>query len=305
MGLKHRDLISINQLSVEEVQQILSLARDMREQVRSMKQTEALKGVTVINLFYENSTRTRSSFELAAKYQGANVLNITASSSSVQKGEGLVDTAQTINAYYPDVIVMRHPNSGAHELLAKHVNAHVINAGDGTHEHPSQALLDLMTICDYKKDLKGLKVVIVGDLSHSRVVRSNLLLLNKFGCDVTVCGPATLVSGGITKMGAKLEMDFDKAIKDADVVMMLRIQLERQKAGLFPSKEEYTHFYCLNKERLALAKPDCIVLHPGPINRGIEIDGEVADGPQSKILEQVTNGLCVRMALLKLLMEED
>lgn len=305
MGLKHRDLISINQLSVEEVQQILSLARDMREQVRSMKQTEALKGVTVINLFYENSTRTRSSFELAAKYQGANVLNITASSSSVQKGEGLVDTAQTINAYYPDVIVMRHPNSGAHELLAKHVNAHVINAGDGTHEHPSQALLDLMTICDYKKDLKGLKVVIVGDLSHSRVVRSNLLLLNKFGCDVIVCGPATLVSGGITKMGAKLEMDFDKAIKDADVVMMLRIQLERQKAGLFPSKEEYTHFYCLNKERLALAKPDCIVLHPGPINRGIEIDGEVADGPQSKILEQVTNGLCVRMALLKLLMEEE
>ena len=305
MGLKHRDLISINQLSVEEVQQILSLARDMREQVRSMKQTEALKGVTVINLLYENSTRTRSSFELAAKYPGANVLNITASSSSVQKGEGLVDTAQTINAYYPDVIVMRHPNSGAHELLAKHVNAHVINAGDGTHEHPSQALLDLMTICDYKKDLKGLKVVIVGDLSHSRVVRSNLLLLNKFGCDVTVCGPATLVSGGITKMGAKLEMDFDKAIKDADVVMMLRIQLERQKAGLFPSKEEYTHFYCLNKERLALAKPDCIVLHPGPINRGIEIDGEVADGPQSKILEQVTNGLCVRMALLKLLMEEE
>lgn len=305
MGLKHRDLISINQLSVEEVLDILSLARDMREQVRSMKQTEALKGVTVVNLFYENSTRTRSSFELAAKYQGANVLNISASSSSVQKGEGLVDTAQTINAYYPDVIVMRHPNSGAHELLAKHVNAHVINAGDGTHEHPSQALLDLMTICDYKKDLKGLKVVIVGDLSHSRVVRSNLLLLNKFGCDVTICGPATLVSGGLTNMGAKLEMDFDKAIKDADVVMMLRIQLERQKAGLFPSKEEYTHFYCLNKERLALAKPDCIVLHPGPINRGIEIDGEVADGPQSKILEQVTNGLCVRMALLKLLMEEE
>lgn len=305
MGLKHRDLISINQLSVEEVLEILSLARDMREQVRSMKQTETLKGVTVVNLFYENSTRTRSSFELAAKYQGANVLNISASSSSVQKGEGLVDTAQTINAYYPDVIVMRHPNSGAHELLAKHVNAHVTNAGDGTHEHPSQALLDLMTICDYKKNLKGLKVVIVGDLSHSRVVRSNLLLLNKFGCDVTICGPATLVSGGLTNMGAKLEMDFDKAIKDADVVMMLRIQLERQKAGLFPSKEEYTHFYCLNKERLALAKPDCIVLHPGPINRGIEIDGEVADGPQSKILEQVTNGLCVRMALLKLLMEEE
>ena len=282
----------------------MTVARDMREQVRNMKQTEALKGVTVVNLFYENSTRTRSSFELAAKYQGANVLNISASSSSVQKGESLIDTAQTINAYYPDVIVMRHPNSGAHDLLTKHVNAHVLNAGDGIHEHPTQALLDFMTITDYKKNLEGLKVVIVGDLSHSRVVRSNILLLNKFGCDVTVCGPKTLVPGGIDNMGCKVVLDFDEAIKDADVVMMLRIQLERQKAGLFPSVEEYSHFYCLNKERLATAKPDCIVLHPGPINRGIEIDGEVADGPQSKILEQVTNGLCVRMALLKLMAEE-
>ncbi|MDO4922786.1 MAG: aspartate carbamoyltransferase catalytic subunit [Peptococcaceae bacterium] len=304
MGLSHKDLISINQLSVEDVQEILTVARDMREQVRNMKQTEALKGVTVVNLFYENSTRTRSSFELAAKYQGANVLNISASSSSVQKGESLIDTAQTINAYYPDVIVMRHPNSGAHDLLTKHVNAHVLNAGDGIHEHPTQALLDFMTITDYKKNLEGLKVVIVGDLSHSRVVRSNILLLNKFGCDVTVCGPKTLVPGGIDNMGCKVVLDFDEAIKDADVVMMLRIQLERQKAGLFPSVEEYSHFYCLNKERLATAKPDCIVLHPGPINRGIEIDGEVADGPQSKILEQVTNGLCVRMALLKLMAEE-
>ena len=305
MGIRHKDLISINQLSVEDIQEVLAVAREMREQVRSMKQTDALKGVTVVNLFYENSTRTRSSFELAAKYQGANVLNISASSSSVQKGEGLIDTAQTINAYYPDVIVMRHPNSGAHELLAKHVNASVLNAGDGMHEHPTQALLDFMTICDYKENLEGLKVVIAGDLSHSRVVRSNILLLNKFGCDVTVCGPMTLVPGGIEKMGCKLMMDFDEAIKDADVIMMLRIQLERQKAGLFPSAEEYTHFYCLNKERLATAKPDCIVLHPGPINRGMEIDGEVADGPQSKILEQVTNGLCVRMALLKMMAEEE
>ena len=305
MGIRHKDLISINQLSVEDIQEVLAVAREMREQVRSMKQTDALKGVTVVNLFYENSTRTRSSFELAAKYQGANVLNISASSSSVQKGEGLIDTAQTINAYYPDVIVMRHPNSGAHELLAKHVNASVLNAGDGMHEHPTQALLDFMTICDYKENLEGLKVVIAGDLSHSRVVRSNILLLNKFGCDVTVCGPMTLVPGGIEKMGCKLVMDFDEAIKDADVIMMLRIQLERQKAGLFPSAEEYTHFYCLNKERLATAKPDCIVLHPGPINRGMEIDGEVAEGPQSKILEQVTNGLCVRMALLKMMAEEE
>lgn len=305
MEIRHKDLISINQLSVEDIQEVLAVAREMREQVRSMKQTDALKGVTVVNLFYENSTRTRSSFELAAKYQGANVLNISAFSSSVQKGEGLIDTAQTINAYYPDVIVMRHPNSGAHELLAKHVNASVLNAGDGMHEHPTQALLDFMTICDYKENLEGLKVVIAGDLSHSRVVRSNILLLNRFGCDVTVCGPMTLVPGGIEKMGCKLVMDFDEAIKDADVIMMLRIQLERQKAGLFPSAEEYTHFYCLNKERLATAKPDCIVLHPGPINRGMEIDGEVADGPQSKILEQVTNGLCVRMALLKMMAEEE
>lgn len=303
MGLKHKDLISINQLTVEEVEEILALAREMREKVERREKTEDLKDISVINLFYENSTRTRSSFELAAKYQGASVLNISASSSSVAKGEGLKDTAQTLNAYHPDIIVMRHPNSGAHEILKQNVEASVLNAGDGMHEHPTQALLDFMTITDYKKELEGLKVVIVGDLSHSRVVRSNLLLLNKFGCDVTVCGPKTLVPGGIEKMGAKLVMDFDEAIKDADVVMMLRIQLERQKAGLFPSTEEYRHFYCLDKKRLAMAKPDCIVLHPGPINRGIEIDGDVADGPQSKILEQVTNGLCVRMALLKMMAE--
>lgn len=303
MGLKHKDLISINQLTVEEVEEILALAREMREKVERREKTEDLKDISVINLFYENSTRTRSSFELAAKYQGASVLNISASSSSVVKGEGLKDTAQTLNAYHPDIIVMRHPNSGAHEILKQNVEARVLNAGDGMHEHPTQALLDFMTITDYKKELEGLKVVIVGDLSHSRVVRSNLLLLNKFGCNVTVCGPKTLVPGGIEKMGAKLVMDFDEAIKDADVVMMLRIQLERQKAGLFPSTEEYRHFYCLDKKRLAMAKPDCIVLHPGPINRGIEIDGDVADGPQSKILEQVTNGLCVRMALLKMMAE--
>ena len=304
MGLSHKDLISINQLSVEEIQEIISSARQMREQVRNKEKTDVLQGKRIVNLFYENSTRTRSSFELAAKYQGADVLNVSSSSSSVQKGESLKDTAQTLNSYYPDIIVMRHPNSGAHEILAKNVNAHVVNAGDGMHEHPTQALLDFMTITDYKKELEGLKVVIVGDLSHSRVVRSNILLLNKFGCEVVVCGPMTLASKSIEKMGVKLVMNFDEAIKDADVVMMLRIQLERQKAGLFPSSEEYAHFYCLTKERLQMAKPDCIVLHPGPINRGLEIAGDVADGPQSKILEQVTNGLCVRMALLKLMAEE-
>ena len=239
MGLQHKDLISINQLTKAEVEEILTLARKMRQQVERREKTEDLKDITVINLFYENSTRTRSSFELAAKYQGASVLNISASSSSVAKGEGLKDTAQTLNAYNPDIIVMRHPNSGAHEILKQNVHASVLNAGDGMHEHPTQALLDFMTITDYKKDLEGLKVVIVGDLSHSRVVRSNLLLLNMFGCDVTVCGPQTLVPSGIEKLGCKRVMSFDEAIKDADVVMMLRIQLERQKAGLFPSTEEY------------------------------------------------------------------
>lgn len=305
MGIHNKDLITTAQLSVEEIEEILNLAREMRAQVQSrQKMNDCLKGVSVINLFYENSTRTRSSFELAAKYQGANVLNISASSSSVQKGESLWDTAQTINAYYPDVIIMRHPNSGAHYILGAHTNARVINAGDGMHAHPTQALLDLMTILDYKKELHGLKVVITGDVSHSRVVRSNIMLLRKFGCDITLCGPMTLMPAAIEQLGVKVEQHFDTAIRDADVVMMLRIQLERQKAGLFPSGEEYTHYYCLNRERLSLAAPDAIVLHPGPINRGVEIEADIADCSQSKILEQVTNGLCVRMALLKLMSEE-
>lgn len=305
MGIRNKDLITTAQLSLEEVEEIIDLARQMRRQVQSAhKMNDALKGVSVINLFYENSTRTRSSFELAARYQGANVLHISASSSSVQKGESLWDTAQTLNSYYPDIIVMRHPNSGAHYILGAHTNARVINAGDGMHAHPTQALLDLMTIMDYKKDLQGLKVVIAGDVSHSRVVRSNIMLLNKFGCDITLCGPMTLIPSAIEKLGVKVEEHFDEAVRYADVIMMLRIQLERQKAGLFPSGEEYTHYYCLNKERLALAAPDAIVLHPGPINRGVEIDADVADCSQSKILEQVTNGLCVRMALLKLMSGE-
>ncbi len=305
MGIKHKDLIGLNEVSVEEVEEILALAYRMREQVTSKKKmSDALKGITVVNLFYENSTRTRTSFELAGKYQGANVLNISASSSSVQKGESLKDTAQTINAYYPDIIVMRHPNSGAHHILAENVQARVINAGDGRHAHPTQALLDFMTIRDYKSNLKGLKVAINGDILHSRVARSNIALLSKYGCDIRVCGPMTLVPSHIEQLGVKLVHRFEDALEDADVVMMLRIQLERQKAGLFPSSEEYAHYYCLTQERLSLAKKDAIVLHPGPINRGVEISDEVADGPQTKIIEQVTNGLCIRMALLQLMAEE-
>lgn len=305
MGIISKDLLTTEQLTLEEVEEILALARKMRQQISGKKKmNDALKGISVINLFYENSTRTRSSFELAAKYQGANVLHIAASSSSVQKGESLKDTALTLNAYYPDIIVMRHPNSGAHEILSKHVKARVLNAGDGMHAHPTQALLDLMTICDYKKKLEGLKVVIVGDILHSRVLRSNISLLKKFGCEITVCGPMTLIPPFIESLGVKMTYHLEEALLDADVVMMLRIQLERQKAGLFPSSEEYTHYYCLNEKRLKLAKPDAIVLHPGPINRGIEISAAVADGPQSKILEQVTNGLCIRMALLNMMSEE-
>lgn len=304
MAFGFKDLISIKQLSAEDILNILERAREMRNLVsQPNKKSKILEGKSVVNLFYENSTRTRTSFELAGKYLSADVVHIAANTSSVAKGESLVDTAKTLDRLKPDVIVMRHPSSGAHELVAKNVNAHVLNAGDGTHEHPTQALLDALTISDYKK-FSGLKVLIVGDISHSRVARSNILLLTKLGCEVVVCGPATLLPQGISQMGCTVEYDFDKAVCDADVIMMLRIQLERQKAQFFPSKEEYAHFYCLTEERLAKAKPDAIILHPGPINRGLEIAPRVADCSRSLINEQVTNGLSVRMALLAMITEE-
>lgn len=305
MGIRVKDLISLSQLSITEINEIMALSRKMRKKLEEgNKKGDALRGKSIINLFYENSTRTRSSFELAGKYLGADVINISASSSSVQKGESLKDTGLTIDRLYPDIVVMRHPASGAHDMLARHVKARVINAGDGMHAHPSQGLLDFLTITDEKKDLKGLKVVIVGDVLHSRVARSNINLLNRFGCDIWVCGPATLMPSQVEKLGVTVCSNLDEAIENADVVIMLRIQLERQKAGLFPSVEEYAHFFELTENRVARAKDDVLVLHPGPINRGVEIDPAVADGQLSAINRQVTNGLVVRMALLTLMAEE-
>lgn len=300
-----KDLLTISDLSREDILDIFALAREMRERLTSdQKKRDDLAGKVVINLFYENSTRTRTSFELAAKYLSADVVNIVASASSVQKGESLIDTGQTLDRYHPDVIVMRHPSSGAHDLLAPHVRARVMNAGDGTHAHPTQALLDGLTISDYKQSFEGLEVAIVGDILHSRVARSNFVLLQKLGARVRVSGPRTLLPANLDHLGVTVCGRMEEAVRDADVVMMLRIQLERQKAGLFPSVEEYAHFYELTAKRLALAKEDAIVLHPGPINRSVEISPAVADGPQSKINEQVTNGLAVRMALLRLMSEE-
>jgi aspartate carbamoyltransferase catalytic subunit len=267
----------------------------------SRKKAQHLQGKTVINLFYENSTRTRMSFELASKYLSANSSNITASGSSVQKGETLIDTAETLNAMSTDILVMRHSMSGAPHLIAPLVDAAVINAGDGMHEHPTQALLDMLTIRECKGSFKGLKVAIVGDIYHSRVVRSNIYGLTKMGAEVCVGGPATLMPKGIEKLGVKVFNTVHEAIVDAEVVMGLRIQLERQKSGLFPSVREYHRFFGVDESRLRFAKPDALVMHPGPVNRGVELSSSVIDGPQSVIVDQVTNGVAVRMAVMYLL----
>lgn len=301
---RFENLISVEDLSVDDVLAIFDLAREMKEQLESSsKMSSHLKGKSIINLFYENSTRTRSSFELAGKYLGAEVMNITSDGSSVAKGESLIDTVRTLDRLKPDIIVMRHPSSGAHELIKNKIEARLLNAGDGTHEHPTQALLDAFTISHYK-NFSGLKVLIVGDVLHSRVARSNILLLNKLGAEVIVSGPASLVPEGLSSLGCVVNHNFDEAIVDVDVIMMLRIQLERQKMGLFPSFEEYTRYYCLTEERILQAKVDTIILHPGPINRGLEISPRVADSSKALIEEQVTNGLAIRMALLTMLSEE-
>jgi aspartate carbamoyltransferase catalytic subunit len=265
------------------------------------KKTPHLQGKSIVTLFYENSTRTRLSFELASKYMSASSANISASGSSVAKGETLIDTGKTIDMMGADVIILRHPMSGAPHLLAGNVNASVINAGDGMNEHPTQALLDIFTIVEKKGSLKGLKVAIIGDIYHSRVARSNIWGMLKLGAEVSVAGPSTLLPPGIEKMGVKVYSTIQEALLEADVVMGLRIQLERQKKGLFPSIREYSRFFGLDEKRLKLAKKDAIILHPGPVNRGIELSTEVIDGERSMINEQVTNGVAVRMALLYLL----
>lgn len=297
-----KDLLGLKHLSPDTIQVILNHAFEMKKILRQdCKKASNLSGKSIITLFYENSTRTRLSFELASKYLGATAANITSSGSSVAKGESLIDTVQTIDQMAADIIVMRHSASGAAELAARNVRASVVNAGDGMNEHPTQALLDMMTILENKGHIDGLKIAIVGDVKHSRVARSNLYGLQKLGAEVVFGGPSTLMPAQVDKLGAKVFYDVEDAVKDADVVMGLRIQLERQKKGLFPTVREYSGFFGINDRRLKLAKPDAIVLHPGPVNRGVELNAEVIDGEQSLIREQVTNGVAVRMAVLDLL----
>jgi aspartate carbamoyltransferase catalytic subunit len=297
-----KDLLSISDLTRDEIYLILDTADAMREiGQRPIKKVPTLRGKTVVNLFYEPSTRTRTSFEIAEKRLSADTLNIAIATSSVLKGETLADTAMNIEAMAPDVIVLRHASSGAGHLLSRICRSRIINAGDGMHEHPTQALLDAYTIREHKKRLEGLKVAIVGDLLHSRVLRSNVLLLIQLGAEVWVCGPGTLVPPGIERLGVKVSTSVERAVADADVIMMLRIQQERMQGAFFPSVREYFNIFGMTTARVARAKPDVIIMHPGPMNRGVEIASDVADGPYSVILEQVANGVAVRMAVLYLL----
>lgn len=299
MAIQTKDVIDLEFLSKDEIMSILDTAIAMKEVLgRDIKTVPALRGKTVVTLFYENSTRTRLSFELAAKFLSAGTANISASSSSVAKGESLQDTGRTLDAMGIDVIVMRHNMSGAPKLLGEAVKARVINAGDGTHAHPTQALLDMFTIREKKGGIDGLTVTILGDILHSRVARSNIWGLTKLGAKVRVCGPPTLLPKEIEKMGVEVYYNTDEALDGADVVNVLRIQLERQEKGLFPTIDEYASLYAMTEKRLKNAKKDLLVLHPGPMNRGIEIPSAVADDDQCAVEEQVTNGVACRMALL-------
>ena len=297
-----KDLLGIADLSPEEIYRILDTTEAMREiGERPIKKVPTLRGKTIVNLFYEPSTRTRTSFEIAEKRLSADTLNIAVAASSVLKGETLSDTAMNIEAMAPDMIVIRHASSGACHLLSRICKSRIINAGDGMHEHPTQALLDAFTIRQHKKRIEGLKVVIVGDLLHSRVLRSNVLLLKMLGADVWVTGPPTLIPRGIETLGVTVCTAVDEAVSGADVIMMLRIQQERMQGAFFPSLREYFNVFGMTLARVKRAKPDVIIMHPGPMNRGVEIASEVADGPYSVILEQVANGVAVRMAVLYLL----
>ncbi len=302
MKLSSHHLLGTEELTAEEITLILDTAEPFAEvSRREIKKVPTLRGQTVINFFMEPSTRTRTSFEVAEKRLSADSLNFSASTSSVVKGETLLDTARNLEAMNPDFIVMRHGMPGAAHFLSRICKASIINAGDGAHEHPTQALLDAFTMRQRKGRLKDLRVVIVGDILHSRVVRSNIFLLRTMGAEVTVVGPATLMPLGIERLGVRVSHLLDEAVEGADVVMMLRIQMERQGKGYFPSVREYFRLFGLTQERVRRARPDVIIMHPGPINRGVEISTSVADGPYSVILEQVTNGIAVRMAVLYLL----
>jgi aspartate carbamoyltransferase catalytic subunit len=302
VSFPHRHLLGIEGLSRAEITGLLDLSEEASKLSRQIdKKRDDLRGRTLINLFFEASTRTQSSFELAGKRLGADVMNMSVSTSSVQKGETLIDTAVTLNAMRPDLLVVRHHAAGAVQLLSQKVDCSVINAGDGSHEHPTQALLDALTIRRHKGHIDGLVVAICGDILHSRVARSNILLLNTLGARVRVVAPSTLLASGIERLGVEVYTSMWEGLVDADIVMMLRLQRERMASSLVPSQREYFHFFGLDYEKLARAKPDALVMHPGPMNRGVEIDSNVADDPQSVIREQVEMGVAVRMAVLQAL----
>ena len=303
MRLKRKDLLGIEELERDEIELILSTAESFKEvSDREIKKVPTLRGRTIINLFYEASTRTRTSFEIAAKRMSADAINISTLSSSIAKGETLKDTAKNLEAMNPDCIVLRHSSSGAPHILARLVKCSVINAGDGSHEHPSQALLDMLTVKERFGRIEGLKIAIVGDISHSRVARSNIYGFIKLGAKVSVAGPPTMMPAGVESMGCSVRNRIEDVIGDADVIMVLRIQLERHKVPLFPSVREYSRLFGLDRQKLERAKKDMVILHPGPVNRGVEIAPDVVDGPYSLVLDQVKNGVAVRMALFYLLL---
>ena len=297
-----RDLLGLKNMSADDINSILQSAIHMKFSIlNGNKKNLHMQGKSMVTLFYENSTRTRTSFELAGKYLGAIVANVSVASSSVAKGENLIDTVKTLDAMATDVLIVRHSMSGAVDLIAKNVNASVINAGDGMNEHPTQALLDMMTILEKKGRIDGLKVAILGDVSHSRVARSNIYGLTKLGAKVSVGGPVTMLPPGMEKMGVSVFNSVQEAMIDADVVINLRLQMERQRSGLFPTMREYSRFFGVDDRRVKFAKPDAIILHPGPVNRGVELTTSVVDSEASYINEQVTNGVAVRMAVLNML----
>jgi aspartate carbamoyltransferase catalytic subunit len=302
-AFRHRHLLGIEQLDAGDIRTILDLAETYVElDRRACRKSDILRGLTQINLFFESSTRTRTSFELAGKRLGADVVNMSVQHSAIKKGETLIDTAMTLNAMHPDVLVVRHSDSGAVALLARHVRCSVVNAGDGSHEHPTQALLDALTIRRRRGRIEGLTVAICGDIAHSRVARSNMLLLTRLGARVRAVGPRTLVPAGIAAFGVEIHHDMRRGLDGADIVMMLRLQTERMQGNFVPSVREYFRFYGLTREKLRYAAPDALIMHPGPMNRGVEIDGEVADDiDRSAILDQVEMGVAVRMACLDLL----
>ena len=299
----HKHILGLDHLSVPDIEFILNTAESFKEiSARAIKKVPVLRGKTVVTLFFEPSTRTRLSFDIAAKRMSADTFSITASTSSTTKGETLADTARNIEAMNPDILIMRHPSSGASHYLAKHIKTSVINAGDGTHEHPSQGLLDLMTVKEHKGIISGLKIAIIGDITHSRVAHSDIIGFSKMGANVFVSGPATLIPAEIERLGATVCSSIADAVGNADVVMPLRIQKERQNDPLIPSFREYATFFGINRQVLQAAKPDALLMHPGPINRGVELAPDVADSAQSVILDQVTNGVAIRMALMYLVL---